>query len=91
MTYEEIVKHFIEFGEHVHIQGSQLDTVALHVVPVAWFVAMKSAGRLYMGKFEGKENRLVGTENLPFEGDPALYQRARGKRARGAAFTNAQS
>jgi hypothetical protein len=41
MTYEEIVKQFIEFGEHVHIvQGGDLETVALHVVPVAWFVAM---------------------------------------------------
>jgi hypothetical protein len=68
MTYEEIVKQFIEFGEHVHIiQGSDLDTVALHVVPVAWFIAMKSAGSHSIGKFEGDENRLVGTENLAFE------------------------
>src|SRR5262245_39383406 len=78
MTYEEIVREFLQFGEHVHIiQGSDLDTVALHVVPVAWFVAMKAAGRLYIGKFEGKENRLVGTENLSFEETTPQFIRER--------------
>ena len=68
MTHEEIVKQFIGFGEHVHlIQGEDMDAVALHVIPVAWFIAMKSAGRLYVGIYEGTDHRLVGTRNLSFE------------------------
>lgn len=66
MTWEELVEVLISFGERVHVvRGDGLDTVSLQVVPVAWFIAMKSAGHLNMGTYEGDENRLVGTRSIP--------------------------
>ena len=44
-----------------------MDTLALHVIPVAWFVAMKSPGRLYVGTYQGPEHRIVATKNFTFE------------------------
>lgn len=50
----------------VHVVRREgLDTVALHIVPVAWFVAMRFTGALNMGVYEGDEHRLVGTEQIP--------------------------
>lgn len=67
MTWEEIVELLIAFGEKVHVvRGDGLDTVSLQVVPVGWFIAMKSAGVLNMGTYEGDDNRLVGTQAIPF-------------------------
>ena len=66
MTWEELTEVLISFGERVHVvRGDGLDTVSFQVVPVAWFVAMKSTGRLNMGIYEGEENRLVGTRAMP--------------------------
>lgn len=66
MTWEELVEVLISFGERVHVvRGDGLDTVSLQVVPVAWFIAMKSTGQLNMGVYEGEENRLVGTRAIP--------------------------
>ena len=41
------------------------ETIALHIVPAAWFVAMRFTGALNLGVYEGAENRLVGTEQIP--------------------------
>jgi len=66
MTWEELAELLISFGERVHVvRGDGLDTVSLPVVPVAWFIAMKSSGQLNMGIFEGEDNRLVGTRSIP--------------------------
>lgn len=66
MTWEELVEVLISIGERVHVvRGDGLDTVSFQVVPVAWFIAMKSAGHLNMGIYEGEENRLVGTHSIP--------------------------
>ena len=67
MTWEEITELLIAFGEKVHVvRGDGLDTVSLQVVPIAWFIAMKSAGVLNMGTYEGDDNRLVGSRTIPF-------------------------
>lgn len=47
------------------VRRDGLDTVALHFVPVAWFVAMRLTGALNIGVYQGEENRLVGTEQIP--------------------------
>lgn len=67
MTWEEIVELFISYGERVHvIRGEGLDAVSLQLVPVAWFVSMKSSGQLNLGIYEGADNRLVGTRVILF-------------------------
>lgn len=70
MTWAEITGLLTELGEQydvkVHVvRHDGLDTVALHLPPVAWFVSMKFAGSLNMGVYEGDEHRLVGTEQIP--------------------------
>lgn len=70
MTWEELTELLTRLGdEHaakVHVvRRDGLDTVAIHFVPVAWFVSMRFSGTLNIGVYEGEENRLVGTEQLP--------------------------
>lgn len=70
MTWDEVTDLLTKLGEgynlKVHVvRQEHLDTVALHIVPVAWFVAMRFTGALNMGTYEGDENRLVGTEQIP--------------------------
>ena len=70
MTWDELTDLLTRLGEgydlKVHVVRREgLDTVALHIVPVAWFVAMRFTGALNMGVYEGEENRLVGTEQIP--------------------------
>ena len=69
MTWDELTDLLTKLGEgydlKVHVVRREgLDTVALHIVPVAWFVAMRFTGALNMGVYEGEENRLVGTEQI---------------------------
>lgn len=67
MTWEEIVELFISFGERVHvIRGDGLDAVSFQLVPVAWFISLRSSGELSMGIYEGDDKRLVGTRSIPF-------------------------
>ena len=70
MTWDELTDLLTRLGEgyglKVHVVRREgLDTVALHIVPVAWFVAMRFTGALNIGVYEGEENRLVGTEQIP--------------------------
>lgn len=70
MNWDELTDLLTRLGEgydlKVHVVRREgLDTVALHIVPVAWFVAMRFTGALNMGVYEGEENRLVGTEQIP--------------------------
>ena len=70
MTWDELTELLIELGEQydvkVHVvKRDGLDTVALHLPPVAWFVSMKFANSLNMGVYEGDEHRLVGTGQIP--------------------------
>lgn len=67
MTWEEIVALLISFGEKVHvIRGDNADAVSLQLVPVGWFVSIKSSGVLNTGTYEGEDNRLVGKRTIPF-------------------------
>ncbi len=70
MTWDELTELLIELGEQydvkVHVlKRDGLDTVALHLPPVAWFVSMKFANSLNMGVYEGDDHQLVGTEQIP--------------------------
>lgn len=67
MTWEEIVEVLISFGEKVHVvRGDNADAVSLQLVPVGWFVSIKSSGVLNTGIYEGDDNRLVGNRTIPF-------------------------
>jgi len=80
MTYEQVAQRLTELGQHAGVgsfivRGENTDTTALHVIPVAWFVAMKSLGRLYVGAYQGPEHRIVATKNFTFEQlTPALLK-----------------
>lgn len=71
MTYEEVAAELMTLGmhagEHVYmVKGEHLDTTALYVLPVAWFIAFRPSGELYVGSYEGPDNRLVGKESVAF-------------------------
>lgn len=70
MTWDELTKLLSELArEHgtelkvIPVEG--LEAVFLHFVPVAWFSSMKFVGALNIGVYQGDENRLVGTEQIP--------------------------
>ena len=72
MTYEQVAQRLTDMGMHAGVgvfivRGENMDTMGLHVIPVAWFVAMKSLGSLYVGTYEGPDHRIVGTMNFTFE------------------------
>ena len=77
MTWEELVTLFISYQQAVHvIRGDGLDAVSLQLAPAAWFVSIKSSGRLNMGIYEGDELRLVGTRTIPLaELEPNFLRR----------------
>src|SRR5437867_8297430 len=71
MTYEEVAAELMTLGmhagEHVYmVKGEHLDTTALYVSPVAWFIAFGPSGELYVGTYEGPDNRLVGKKSVAF-------------------------
>ncbi len=70
MTWEELTGLLSELArEHdtevkiIAIEG--LEAVFLHLPPAAWFSSMKFAGALNIGVYQGEENRLVGTAQIP--------------------------
>ena len=72
MTYEQVARQFTDIHLHAGVgvyvvQGENVDTVALHIIPVAWFIAMKKLGRLYIGTYERPEHRIIGTKNFSFD------------------------
>ncbi len=77
MTWEELVTLFISYQQAVHvIRGDGLDAVSLQLAPAAWFVSIKSSGRLNIGIYEGDELRLVGTRTIPLaELEPTFLRR----------------
>ena len=71
MTYEEVAAELMtlgmQAGEHVYVvKGEHLDTTALYVLPVAWFIAFGPSGEIYIGTYEGPDNRLVGKKRVAF-------------------------
>ena len=70
MTWDELTALLSKLAqEHdtelkvIPIEG--LEAVFLHLVPVAWFSSMKFVGALNIGVYQGQENLLVGTEQVP--------------------------
>ena len=70
MTWDELTALLSSLAqEHgteakvVPLEG--LEAVFLHLAPVAWFSSMKFVGALNVGVYQGEENRLVGTEQIP--------------------------
>lgn len=62
------------------------ETVFLHLAPVAWFCSMKIANALNVGVYQGEENRLVGTEQVPLAELTSEFVRARVEKATAAQF-----
>ena len=70
MTWEELHDLLTELGDQFESKARVnhqygISTVALHFVPVAWFISMKPQGDLTIGVYEGEEKRLRGTEIIP--------------------------
>ena len=42
-------------------------TADIYVIPAGWFIAFEPAGALFMGVYEGRQLRLVGTRQIQFE------------------------
>lgn len=91
MTWDELTSLLEQLGaDHdvkVHtVRRDGLDTVALHLVPVAWFVAMRFTGALNIGVYQGEENRLVGTEQIPLAELTPEFVRGRVEKASAEQF-----
>lgn len=66
MTWEELRDLLVELSDETRVVSTQgLDTVALNLVPIAWFISMRFNNALNIGVYEGDEHRLVGTEQIP--------------------------
>ena len=71
MTWDELSDLLTKLGQEYDLEVRRVEssvgpeTIALHIVPAAWFVAMKFTGALNIGVYEGDEHRLVGTEQIP--------------------------
>ena len=63
-----------------------LEAVFLHLVPVAWFSSMKFVGALNIGVYQGEENRLVGTEQIPLSELTPEFVRERVEKAAAELF-----
>ena len=92
MTWEELTRLLerpaADHDVKVHtVRRDGLDTVAVHFVPVAWFVSMRFTGTLNMGVYEGEENRLVGTEQIPLAELTPAFVRERVEKAAAEQFT----
>ena len=86
MTWDELTDLLTELGEQydvkVHVvKRDGLDTVALHLPPVAWFVSMKFVNSLNIGVYEGDDHQLVGTEQIPLAELTPEFVRERVERA----------
>ena len=92
MTWEELTALLSKLAdEHdtkakvISIEG--LEAVFLYLVPVAWFSSMKFAGALNMGVYQGDENRLVGTEQIPLAEVTPEFVREKVEKAAGEQFS----
>ena len=87
MIWDELIDLLSKLAHEHHtevkivpIEG--LEAVFLHLAPVAWFSSMKFVGALNIGVYQGEENRLVGTEQIPLaELTPEFVRERVGKAA----------
>ena len=92
MTWDELTGLRAELAREqetevkfIPIEG--LEAVFLHLVPVAWFSSMKFVGALNIGVYEGEENRLVGTEQIPLAELTPAFVRGRVEKAAAEQFS----
>ncbi len=92
MTWDELTALLSKLAEEhgtelkvIPVEG--LEAVFLHLVPVAWFSSMKFVGALNFGVYQGEENRLVGTEQIPLAELTPEYVRQRVERAAAEQFS----
>ena len=82
MTWEELRDLLVELCEETRVVSTQgLETVALNLVPVAWFVSMRFHNALNIGVYQGDDNRLVGTEEIALPELTADFVRQRVEQA----------
>ena len=82
MTWEELVCLLIALSNETRVVGTAgLETVALNLPPVAWFISLRYNNALGMGIYEGEDNRFVGTEQIPLAELTPLYIRQRVQKA----------
>ena len=91
MTWEELTELLERLGAahdvKVHtVRRDGMDTVALHFVPVVWFVSMRFSGTLNIGVYEGEDHRLVGTEQIPLAEPTPEFVRERVEKASAEQF-----
>ena len=82
MNWDELFYLLTELGERLGekvyvVEGEDLDTIALNVPPVAWFIAMECSRTLNMGVYEGDDHALVGLEEIPLAELTPEFVRAR--------------
>ncbi len=66
MTWEELRDLLVGLSDETRVASAHgMDTVALNLVPVAWFISMKFSNALNIGIYEGDDHRLVGIEQIP--------------------------
>jgi hypothetical protein len=74
MTCEQVANELKQIGAEAGIEIYQvspttdLETTALYVIPIAWFIATSfpGNGQLNIGVYEGYDLRLVGTRQIGF-------------------------
>ena len=82
MTWEELVCLLIALSNETRMVGTAgLQTVALNLPPVAWFISLRYTNVLSMGVYEGEDNRFVSTEQIPLAELTPLYVRQRVQKA----------
>ena len=83
MTWDELTALLTRLGEDYDVKVRRVGpphgpkAVFMHIVPVAWFSSMRIFPTLNMGIYEGDENRLVGTEQIPLAELTPEFVRAR--------------
>ena len=84
MTWEELKDLLVEMSEETRVASTHgVEAVALNLPPEEWFISMKFTNALGIGRYEGDELRLVGTEQIPLPELTAAFVRERVEQAMG--------
>ena len=84
MTWEELRDLLVELSEETRVASTHgVEAVALNLPPEEWFISMKFTNALGIGRYEGDELRLVGTEQIPLPELTAAFVRGRVEQAIG--------
>ncbi len=82
MTWEELKDLLVELSEETRVATTHgMDAVALNLPPEEWFISMRFTNALSIGRYEGDDLRLVGTEQIPLPELTAPFVRDRVEQA----------